>query len=132
MPCDYLFVYGTLRRGTGNPMCRLLDQYARLIDHARYQGRMFRIAQYPGVVASDDPGDRVHGELHELIRPESLWPTLDSYEGCGPRDAEPFEFVRRPQPIVAADGSELQAWVYLYNRPTIGLRRIDSGDFLAG
>jgi len=42
------------------------------------------------------------------------------------------EFVRRVRPVAALPhGDRVDAWVYLFNRPTRGLRRIASGDFLA-
>ena len=126
-----LFVYGTLRRHTGSEMYRLLARYADFVAEGTCQGRLYKIGDYPGAVPSDDPSERVKGEVWFLREPDSVLRELDQYEGCGPGFVEPTEYVRRRQEIVLADGTRCFACVYLYNRPTDHLVRISSGDFLA-
>ena len=131
MTDDLLFVYGTLRRDTRSGMHRLLAQYASFLAGGTYQGRLYLVGNYPGVVPSPNPSAKVRGEVYALHRPEIILPKLDAYEECGPDFSEPTEYLRQRQAVVLANGSTCHAWVYLYNRPTDKLILISSGDFLA-
>ena len=128
MADDLLFVYGTLRRDTGSEMCRLLARHADFVGEGTYRGRLYKVDYYPGVVPSDDPADRVRGEVYSLRDFRIALPQLDHYEGCGPGFREPTEYVRRQEEIVLAEGAACTAWVYVYNRPVGGLVWIRSGD----
>lgn len=124
-----LFVYGTLRQGSGHEMSRLLRRSSDFLDTAVFRGRLYLVAQFPGVVPSDDPNDCVHGELYRLRTPASTLHALDRYEGCNPLNAQAL-YIRRVRPITRATGANAPAWIYLYNGGTHALRRIASGDFL--
>lgn len=124
-----LFVYGTLRRGSGHEMFDALMRSAAFVDRAVLCGRLYRVADYPGAVASDDPADVVHGEAYRL-QSSDLLARLDRYEGCAP-EGPGAAYIRALRSITLARGGRVTAWVYLYNRPTHGLERIASGDFLA-
>lgn len=126
---EHLFVYGTLRAGFGGAMARLLAAHGELVGEAGFQGKLFLVADYPAAIASSDPSDRVAGEVYRLISPPLLLEELDRYEGCRP-DPPGGEYVRSLAPVTLANGRALDAWIYLYNRPTDGLARIESGDFL--
>lgn len=131
MSDSLLFVYGTLRRDTSSEMYHLLARYADFIAEGTYQGRLYKIDYYPGVVPSDDPHDRVKGEVYSLRDPATVLPQLDRYEECGPGFTEPTEYVRRCEDIALSNGKVCRAWVYIYNRQTDGLVWIPSGDFVA-
>lgn len=125
----YLFVYGTLRREARHPMHRLLARHAEYRGEARYAGRLYDLGRYPGVVPA--PGaPAVRGELYRMRRPQALLPALDRYEGCTDTSEAPAEYRRERQPVLCTDGRWVEAWVYLYNRPTDALRPIASGDYL--
>lgn len=128
-PHPYLFVYGTLRNDAGFAMGRLLASAADFIDAAFFQGRLFLVDHYPGVVPSADPGDIVHGDVFRLHHPEQMLARLDHYEQCGEAFAAPTEFIRVLGKIRFRDGQMIDAWIYLYNRPIDSLTRITSGDF---
>lgn len=128
---EMLFVYGTLRRDTRSEMYRLLARYADFVAEGTFQGRLYKIDYYPGVVPSDDPNEQVHGEVYVVRQPEIVFPKLDQYEECGPGFPDPTEYVRRRETVRLQNGSACQAWVYVYNRPTNKLERIPSGDFLS-
>lgn len=130
MADDLLFVYGTLRRDTESEMAHLLARYADVVGEGTYRGRLYQVDYYPGVVPSDDPADRVRGEVYSLRNPRIALPQLDRYEGCGPGFREPTEYVRRQEEIVLTGGTACTAWVYVYNRPVDGLVWIRPGDFL--
>ncbi|PLX96620.1 MAG: gamma-glutamylcyclotransferase [Desulfuromonas sp.] len=125
----YLFVYGTLRRAGG--MERLLAGQALFVADGCFQGRLYRVADYPGAVPSEDPAELVRGEVYELVDAEAVLSRLDSYEECGPGFPEPAEYIRHQEEIHLADGHRCRAWIYLYNHPVADLPLIPSGDFLA-
>ncbi len=128
---DRLFVYGTLRRGSGSAAHDWLVRRAELLGQAWCQGRLYRIAHYPGLVLSEDTHDRVFGEVYRLHQPESTLAALDRYEECGPGFPEPTEYVRRELPVTLNSGEPLMAWVYQYNRTVSEDAWIPGGDFLA-
>lgn len=129
MDCDFLFVYGTLRQDNDNEMSRLLASYAELISPATFQGKLYLVDTYPGVVPSANPSDLVHGEVYRLHEPDFLLTQLDAYEECGSDFLKPTEYVRAIRQIRLPDGACISAWVYLYNLPTAALKPIPSGDF---
>lgn len=125
-----LFVYGTLRCGCESPMRHMLSLHAELIATATFQGRLFSVDGYPGAVPSDNPEERVRGELYRLIDEDYLLKLLDDYEECGPGFPDPHEYVREIREVRMEGGETVHAWIYLYNRPTCDLGLIRSGDFL--
>jgi gamma-glutamylcyclotransferase (GGCT)/AIG2-like uncharacterized protein YtfP len=125
---DYLFVYGTLRKDTARH--DLLHRYCEFIALGRLQGNLYQVSHYPGVILSDDSRQQVIGEVYRINNKELLLAQLDDYEECSASFCEPHEYVRSRQNIILADGGQLNAWVYLYNRPTTGLKLITSGDYL--
>jgi gamma-glutamylcyclotransferase (GGCT)/AIG2-like uncharacterized protein YtfP len=130
MNCDLLFVYGTLRRGSGTEMHRRLAAEAEFVSLATFQGRLFLVGDYPGVTPSDAAGDLVHGDLYRLVQPEDSLDWIDLYEQCGNRFPAPQEYIREIRPVCLLDGSVRQAWLYLYNHPIEGISSLPSGDFL--
>jgi len=116
---DCLFVYGTLRRGSNNKFARLLEDRAQFLGAARVPGRLYDLGPYPGAVASNQPDDRVHGELHRLTDPQLL-PLLDDYEGA--------EFERASVAAQTENGERVECWIYWYRGAEKG-RRILSGDW---
>jgi len=131
MTADRLFVYGTLMRGYVHPMARLLSANADFLGQAKCRGRLYLVKHYPGLVLSDEPADIVFGELFRLRAPEELLREFDMYEACGEGFPEPTQYVRQMFSVTLDDGSESEAWTYLYNWPVAKLPRIESGRFLA-
>ena len=127
----YLFVYGTLMQSYDHPMARLLSEQAERLGEGSCCGQLFRIKHYPGLIESNDPRDRVFGELFRLRETGSLIAKLDEYEGCGPDAPQPTLYIRAVRPIAQAGQADVDSWVYLYNRPVTGRERIVSGRFLA-
>jgi len=133
-----MFVYGTLQSNADHPTGRQLRSNARLVGTARIRGDLYlvesftgpggteRPSYYPACALSNGSDNMVHGELYELLD-RGVLGTLDAYEECGPGFPEPQEYVREPADVEVDDGQTVQAWVYLYNRPVGGLRRIDGG-----
>ncbi|MCJ7837635.1 MAG: gamma-glutamylcyclotransferase [Burkholderiales bacterium] len=112
-------------------MYQLLERHAHFAGEASYQGRLYRIDWYPGVIPSDDPKRRVKGEVYVLPQPELVLPQLDKYEECGPGFPAPTEYVREEKEVILNNGRKLIAWIYIYNRPVAGCEEIATGDFLS-
>ncbi len=114
----YLFVYGTLRRGSRNRFARLLESQARFVGNARVAGRLYSFGKYPGAIRSDLAGERVRGEVFLLKAPARILQALDEYEGP--------KYERVAVPVELASGKHIEAWVYFYrSKPVTG--RIPSG-----
>jgi gamma-glutamylcyclotransferase (GGCT)/AIG2-like uncharacterized protein YtfP len=130
MISDRLFVYGTLMRGYVHPMARMLSANAEYLGEASCRGRLYMVKHYPGLVLSDAPGEIVHGELYRLREVEPMLREFDMYEACGEGFPEPTQYVRQMLSLTLADGSQSEAWTYIYNWPTAELTLIESGRFL--
>jgi pyruvate carboxylase len=128
---EYLFVYGTLRRDCGNDLHRLIARNSDYVGMASFQGQMYQVADYPGIVASDKATDQVVGELYLLSKTIKLLNVLDEYEEFDSEDLTASLFVRE-KVDVHLKGKVISSFAYLYNRPVGSLKRIASGDFLKG
>ena len=128
---DHLFVYGTLRADALHPMHTVLAGGGVHAGEASVAGRLYAVSWFPGLVL--DPTERVpvRGELWRIVD-AAILDTLDAYEGCGPNDVAPFEFVRTIVPAHCHDGRKLDAWVYMYTRTVDETLRVHSGDWLRG
>ncbi len=127
---DLIFVYGTLLSGTGSRMSRWLASQADFVDQGQFQGRLFRIGNYPGVVSSKRPVDRVRGEIYRVRNPAHSLAQLDAYENYDPARPSQSEYLRVLRPVRLRRGGTLDCWVYVYNRRRSRLPRIASGNFL--
>ena len=125
-----LFVYGTLMKTVGGRMHDLLARHARYVGEAVFQGRLYLVSTYPGVIRSPDVRDQVRGEVYRLLAPERIFPRLDEYEGCSPDCPQPALYRRCEEKVRLVSGEDISAWIYLYNHPVDEDQRIASGDFL--
>lgn len=125
----YLFVYGLLRQKAQHDMSRYLAEKAKFISEATYQGRLYLIDYYPGVVPSDNPNDSVCGEVFEITE-QAVLDELDFFEGIGEGFPTPTEYIRQLQKVTLEGGSVVSAYIYLFNWPLEASPYISSGDFL--
>ena len=129
---DCIFVYGTLMRGFDHPMSKLLASGSDFLGEASCPGRLYMIAEYPGLLHAAAGGDIVHGDLFRMRNPDELLAVLDAYEGIGPDEEQPTLYLREMLPVTLGEGGSVtEAWTYIYNRPVIDAKRIASGRFLA-
>jgi gamma-glutamylcyclotransferase (GGCT)/AIG2-like uncharacterized protein YtfP len=129
MNSDFLFVYGTLCRKASNKMTAMLAEHAQFISYASYQGKLYKVDDYPGVIPSDNPNDLVQGEVYQFHEADLLLNCLDLYEECGQGFPEPTEYVRNIGQVHLSSGKDIRAWLYLYNWPTENLILLPSGIF---
>lgn len=132
---QFLFVYGTLMSGLTCAMGREqrahLAKSSRSFGAGRVQGRLYDLGDYPGLVASDDPGDQVTGEVLRLADPGRTLSWLDAYEGIGEageaQSAEADEYVRMLMPVRLGGGTLVSAWIYVYRADVAGKLRLANG-----
>mgnify|MGYP001153932848 CR=1 FL=1 len=128
---DYIFVYGTLRRGIESPMAVVFGRYCEYISDAYMMGRLYQVGAYPGAIETDNPAEKIYGEVYRVSNSDLLMPLLDGYEGCSNEEVRPHEYLRKKLCIQCLTGEELYAWVYLYNHDVSSLSLIASGDYRA-
>ena len=80
MESPFLFVCGTLRRGAKR--FGLMAALGDFVDRATVQGRLYRVARYPGLVLCDTPEERVVGEVFRLRNPRIALARLDRAGGA--------------------------------------------------
>lgn len=126
-----LFVYGTLRLGTG--MARVDRRFAacaRAIGPAWLPGRLYDLGRYPGAVHRVDVDERVIGDLYRLVDTSRCLRFLDDYEDHRPAAPTRGEFMRRALDVYRPPSDQpVHAWVYLYNGSLRFASRIPSGDY---
>jgi gamma-glutamylcyclotransferase (GGCT)/AIG2-like uncharacterized protein YtfP len=125
-----LFVYGTLMSTAGHGMGAKLAREASFVGPASIQGRLYRIAWYPGAVDTPIAAERVYGELYRLADPVASLDWLDAYEGLsGGLHASEYRRVERiARPL---GGAEVTAWVYLYQGDLSPFKLIVDGRWAA-
>jgi|SRR5277367_446533 len=109
---QYLFVYGTLKRG-GKAHSQLRKENGVLFkSSARIRASLYRLhgEEYPAAVVTSAPNRFVKGDLFILHNPEKTLRDLDEFEGV---DEELF---RRELVDVWARGRRIKAWAYVYAR----------------
>jgi gamma-glutamylcyclotransferase (GGCT)/AIG2-like uncharacterized protein YtfP len=125
---DLLFVYGTLRRGSGHANAARLARESAWLGLGRVTGTLLSVSWHPALVM--EGADCVTGDLVRLHDPASSLRWLDAFEGCGAEDPLPHEYRRETVAVMTADGPAT-ALVYVWNLPVAGLERIPGGDWLA-
>ncbi len=130
---QYLFVYGTLRPKTRHEMAKWLARQADVVGNAQFQGKMYRIEDYPGVTPSRDASAQVRGEVFALRQKnaQKVLQRLDEYEEYNAADEKNSEFVRRVRKIqIDPNRPAVDCWIYLYNRrPKKNQTRILTGEW---
>ncbi len=95
MSNEFIFVYGTLRKETATAMYHVLARYCEYFSDGYMQGKLYEVDGYPGAIESDDPDNKVQGELYKIVSPELVLPQLDEYEECTDKYPQPHEYVRK-------------------------------------
>jgi len=125
---NHLFVYGTLQ-SPDNAFADYLAKHCSNYAEGCFKGQLYDIGEYPGAVLSPFGDDFVYGTIFLMDDAVSVFKVLDDYEGFGEEQPQPNEFVRKLVDVVVND-TVINCWVYLYDLPVNGLRRIESGRYL--
>jgi gamma-glutamylcyclotransferase (GGCT)/AIG2-like uncharacterized protein YtfP len=67
MTGEFIFVYGTLRKGAVTAMSHVLARHGEYFADGYLQGKLYEINGYPGAIESDNAEDKVYGELYRII-----------------------------------------------------------------
>ncbi|NBC83363.1 MAG: hypothetical protein GVY19_08260 [Bacteroidetes bacterium] len=130
MQCDYLFIYGTLLRELRGRLFKYFEKEMRYISIGYYQGQMYHLGHYPGVVPSADFSDLVKGEVYEITNQQYLEDVLDDYEGAGKNFKGCEEYLRRIEKVKLETGKTMLCWIYIFNRPVHPYKRVTGGDYI--
>lgn len=122
---EYLFVYGTLRRGENSDLSRNSSQIDYL-GQDRINGFLYNLGWYPGVREAakslkdgfDPDKPTVIGDVFR-IRDAGIGVHLDAYEG--------YPNLYGRSEVMTEKGTK--AWVYTYNDETAPDRLIETGDW---
>lgn len=126
---DFLFVYGTLKKGFQNETASYLHSTQEFAGSGFFYGVMVRISYYPGAVYLPEKESKVHGHLFRIRdQKEDLFARLDFYEGVGDQFAKPGEFIRSVVPVFM-DEKKIPAYTYLLNKDHRVFQQIESGHF---
>ena len=124
---DYIFVYGTLRKGGVRELPRLFSS-ARDLGRATIRGRIRVFGAYPGL-RLDEEG-LVIGEVYSADA--AALAVLDDIERFFPGDEETCYYFRRRVTATLANGTPVDCWTYEFNPKYYGERNaIASGDWIA-
>ena len=118
-----VFVYGSLMRG--------LDLHHHMesgtfAGEGTVRGTLVSLDRYPGLI---DGSGAVRGELYRFDDLPTALDVLDDVEEFNPTDPDGSPFVRVTRPVTTSDGTQLEAWLYLYQGPVKNAPRIDGGDW---
>ena len=115
---DFLFVYGTLRRGFALHH-HLSGMGAEFVAAGKVQAELFEMGKFPGARKSTKPEKIVQGELYRLRRAANALKVLDQVEGFSPRNPEKSLFQRATTEVVLPNGERRVAWIYWLNEKAI-------------
>lgn len=122
-----LFIYGTLLNHN-NEFAVYLKENSHFFANGKVKGTLYDIGEYPGAVP-DNGGEYIYGVILQIDNPEVVFLEIDDYEGYGDEQPEPNEFIRISVDVETA--SEIvTCYIYVYNRPVDGLKKIDGGRYL--
>ena len=124
----YIFVYGSLMQGFRNPWSAHLHNHSRFLGKGSAQGIIYDIGGYPGLIQTENPAERVFGEIYYMSS-LSLLKDFDRYEGCVMKYLQRSTFTRQIVDAVLRDEQKVQAWTYIYNRKPSESSRIPGGSF---
>ncbi|MEH6497186.1 MAG: gamma-glutamylcyclotransferase family protein [Pseudomonas marincola] len=130
MADEYIFVYGTLRKNSNGPKSHLLSDHCHYLSDGYIVGALYDLGDYPGVVLSEDPINRVYGECFKLENSGVVLSELDEWEECSASFPDPKLYLRKSCRVILGGNLEVKAWVYIYNRDVTPHTYIRSGDYL--
>lgn len=117
---EYLFVYGTLKRGHQLKEGNNLLKGSNFIGFGKINGNLFNLGAYPGLIISKSDDSWVFGEVFELRNPAKTFRIIDQYEGD--------DYVRVLEEVFVKD-EILTCWVYMFIGNTSGLKKIEGGNY---
>jgi gamma-glutamylcyclotransferase (GGCT)/AIG2-like uncharacterized protein YtfP len=112
-----LFAYGTLKDPQQLVAVVGFPVRCAVVGAGTVGGILYDVGEYPALRPSESHADLVPGVLLDVD--DAALARLDAYEGV-PEGL----YLRQRGAVRLDDGRRVEAWVYVYNRATDGLRRI--------
>ena len=126
---EYLFVYGTLRKDFNNPMSQFLKTHSEWLSKGHFCGFLYDIGEYPGATLGACANNKVFGDIYKINDSNTVFKTLDTYEGTGHSFPKPNLYIRKLVTVFTEKGLKTKAWIYIYNHSVENLKLISSGDY---
>jgi gamma-glutamylcyclotransferase (GGCT)/AIG2-like uncharacterized protein YtfP len=126
---DFLFVYGTLRRGFALHH-HLVRMGVEFVGAGVVQAELFDLGKFPGARKSTRPGRVVAGEVYRLRQAQKALKVLDDVEGVLPQAPEKSLFQRARTEVVLRNGVRGVAWIYWLKDRASAKRGVSCGDFV--
>lgn len=110
---QYLFVYGSLRKGYEPPEIAETAAKLKLVGEAHVFADLYDFGEFTGLILGGQ--NKIFGQILELPDVAEILQKLDEYEGFYPNDLETSLF-RRVKSFAYSANETLETWVYEYNR----------------
>jgi len=127
---DYLFAYGTLRKGFGLQMLKNISHNIDYVGSGAINGALYDIGEYPAALPTEDKNSKIAGEIYQLKHSRKMFRLLDEYEGYDRKDLQNSEYYRRRETLELDNGDKIKVWVYWYNFPVNDKMKIEDSDYL--
>ena len=115
----FVFIYGTLRRGSPGSMSIRFPK-SKFIAEAKVNGSLYDLGPYPGLLI-DESNSLVTGEVYQVD--DELLNELDEFEASS-------NYLRK-QVEISLGGQRKKCWTYVPNSEVYRLEKlITSGDWL--
>ena len=127
MKNNFVFVYGTLRRGSELDICKRFPD-SSLVSEAAALGVLYDLGAYPGLFLNAS-GICIKGEVYKVTA--EILKELDEIEGFNRTDLEASYYFRKNVEVSLEDRTRLQCWVYECNPKKFNRKDlISSGDWI--
>jgi gamma-glutamylcyclotransferase (GGCT)/AIG2-like uncharacterized protein YtfP len=126
---DFVFFYGTLMSPFNRPGRQRVSSKMEFVARGSIRAALFDLGLYPAAIPTDD-GGVVRGETYDMHDAVTVLAALDEIEGYESAEPDRSLYRRVRTDVTLDDGRVAPAWVYFYNAPLGGARRIESGDYL--
>ena len=120
---DYLFVYGTLVRNSKHNSEFMLEKM-EYVGTGKIHGNLYDLGEYPGVIENNEK--YVYGEIYRIHDPEML-SVIDEYEEVDHVAPQKGLYIRKITNAILEQGTEIQVYVYFYNKSIKNMKEIPSG-----
>ncbi|HVM86711.1 MAG TPA: gamma-glutamylcyclotransferase family protein [Puia sp.] len=126
---EYLFAYGTLRKGYRLDLKKKVAEDIEYIGTAKVKAVLYDVGTYPGAIKKSGRNEII-GDVFLINNPKKVFKVLDFYEGYSKSNEQSSEFVRRKSITQLRSGQRLSVWIYWYNFPVAGKPKINYKNYL--
>jgi len=106
---NMIALYGSLRQDQPAFDELGLGEHLRWISDCKFNGKMYDLGEYPGVV--EDSDSIIHGQLFEVLNPSAI-EILDKFERFFANDIDNSLYIRT---CIQLREPNTEAWTYYYN-----------------